>query len=75
MDREAIITGTRISADGTIVSYDLDINGNPSTRYRKFIQNLNKTSNVRGDDTAVESSSDDSGGISGGGGSETGKPG
>ena len=30
-DREAIITGTRISADGTIVSYDIDIGGNHPT--------------------------------------------
>ena len=27
-DTEAVITGTRVAADGRIVSYDLDINGN-----------------------------------------------
>ena len=37
-DREAIITGTTISADGTIVSYDKDIGGNHSTRHRKFFR-------------------------------------
>ena len=26
-DKEAVVTGVRISADGTIVSYDLDIGG------------------------------------------------
>ena len=76
-DRETFIWGTRISADGTIVSYDIDINGNHSTRHRKFIQKLNLP-NVRCDDAAVavEISNDDSGDISGGGDSEgAGRPG
>ena len=38
-DREAIITGTRISADGAIVSHDRDIGGNHPTN----IGNLSKS--------------------------------
>ena len=66
-DREEIITGVRISADGTIVSYDIDIGGNHLTRH--FIRKLNLP-NVQCDDASVEMSNADSGDLSGGGDSE-----
>ena len=54
------------------MSYDLDINGNHSTRHRKFIQKVNLY-NVRGDDNAEEVSRDDSVNTSGArGGGEAG---
>ena len=56
------------------MSYDLDINGNHSTRHRKFIKKLNLPI-IKDDDTAVESSSDNSGYNSGAGGGDSGNPG
>ena len=61
--------GVRISADGTIVSYNMDVGGNHSTRPRKFIRKLNLP-NVQCDDASVEISNADSGELSGGGDSE-----
>ena len=46
-------------ADGRIVSYDLDINGNHSTRHRKFLQKCHLPN--RADDLVVENSVDESG--------------
>ena len=40
-DREAIITGVRTACDGTIVSYDIDIDGVKSTRHRKYLHKMN----------------------------------
>ena len=40
-DREALITGVRTACDGTIVSYDIDIDGVKSTRHRKYLQKMN----------------------------------
>ena len=40
-DREAIITGVRTACDGTIISYDIDIDGVRSTRHRKFLHKMN----------------------------------
>ena len=58
-DTQAVITGTRVVADGRIVSYDLDINGNHSTRHRKFLQKCHLPN--RADDLVVENSVDESG--------------
>ena len=40
-DREATITGVRTACDGTIISYDIDIDGVKSTRHRKFLHKMN----------------------------------
>ena len=42
-DREATITGVRTACDGTIISYDIDIDGVKSTRHRKFLHKMNVT--------------------------------
>ena len=70
-DTEGVITGTRIASDGRIVSYDLNINGNHSTRHRKFIQKCNLP-NVREDDTVEGNFSDESEHFSVSSGGETG---
>ena len=36
-----MITGVRTACDGTIVSYDIDIDGVKSTRHRKYLQKMN----------------------------------
>ena len=39
-DTQGEITGTRVAANGRIVSCDLNINGRHSTRHRKFLQKI-----------------------------------
>ena len=36
-----MITGVRTACDGTIVSYDIDIDGVKSTRHRKYLHKMN----------------------------------
>ena len=56
-DTQGEITGTRVAANGRIVSYDLIINGRPSTRHRKFLQKIHLP---KTDESGVENSGDDS---------------
>ena len=64
-DREAVVAGVRVSADGTIVSYNLDIGWIHSTRHRKFLRKSNLP-NVECDKVSVENSNADAGVLPGG---------